>query len=160
MKWSSICKALGLADTATLEQVQKAIDEQNAVIKSASGPVDVAAAYKAHTAKPILIEDEVEANDLAVKAATQTKAKADRVEQASQTKLNDDGEAPKFNGAMSIRKAYNIRASQGLTKLADEDSAEQFGAFFRLATFGKAYGGRGYSQEANDQAHAKTPGPE
>jgi HK97 family phage major capsid protein len=156
MKWSSICKALGLADTATLEQVQKAIDEQNAVIKSASGPVDVAAAYKAHTAKPILIEDEVEANDLAVKAATQTKAKADRVEQASQTKLNDDGDAPKFSAAMSVRKAYNVRAAQGLTKLADADSAEQVGAFFRLATFGKAYGGRGYSQEANDQAIVKT----
>jgi HK97 family phage major capsid protein len=156
MKWSSICKALGLADTATLEQVQKAIDEQNAVIKSASGPVDVAAAYKAHTAKPILIEDEVETNDLAVKAATQSKAKADRVEQASQTKLNDDGDAPKFNGAMSVRKAYNVRAAQGLTKLADADAAEQVGAFFRLATFGKDYGGRGYSQEANDKAIVKT----
>jgi len=156
MKWSSICKALELADTATLDEVKKAAEAKNVVIKNKDGNVDLDAAYKAHTARNLVIEDETEANDLAVKAASQTKAKADRVAEASATKLNDDGEAPKFNGAMSIRKAYNIRASQGLTKLADADSAEQFGAFFRLATFGKAYGGRGYSQEANDQAIVKT----
>ena len=105
MKWSSICKALELADTATLDEVKKAAEAKNVVIKNKDGNVDLDVAYKAHTARNIVIEDEVEANDLAVKAATQSKAKADRVEQASQTKLNDDGDAPKFNGAMSIRKA-------------------------------------------------------
>lgn len=133
MKWSTICKALGLADTATLDEVKKAAEAQNVVIKGKDGNVDLDAAYKAHTARTVIVEDEVEANDLAVKAAAQAKAKADRIADASATKLNDDGVPQRFAiGGDAERKAFNARASRGETMVSDADTAEYLGAMFRL----------------------------
>jgi len=164
MKFADLVAALAAsykfaetAETATAASVKAFITKENINVTHDGKPVDVDAAYKAHTAKPLaLVSDETDtatANQKAHEAKSAAITKAAGV--LSRANPEDAGSVKTFAIGNSQRNAYNARVksmgvgkAKGQPKFGDADTAEACAASIRLAICGNV----GYAQKKNDLA--------